>query len=108
MGTVGVAHASSVGPWLEQFGEGLPWRGCNPAGCAYVREGQATKRISADALSARDATTGPVTPRSERLFSAGQRVRLGNGTFKVVAQTLTFRIEGSARYYILYYMVKAR
>ena len=53
---------------------------------------------SADALSARDGTTGPVTPRSERLFSAGLRVRLGNGTFKVVAQTLTFRIEGSARY----------
>ena len=60
---------------------------------------------SADALSARDATTGTMTPRSERLFCAGLRVRLGNGTFKVVAQSLTFRIEGSARYI---YIVQAR
>jgi len=27
VGNGGVAHASGVGPWLEQFGEGLPWRG---------------------------------------------------------------------------------
>jgi len=21
----------AASPWIEQFGEGLPWRGCNPA-----------------------------------------------------------------------------